>query len=344
MGLHRRRPRPMQPPVPDITIVLNGRLKQVYRPGDQVKGQVLVRPVQCMKPDNILVELLGRSTVNFVTNTQHGPHIWVDKAPLLRVSDEVTAKVLSTPLEPGHTYNFPFKFRFPTTTHNNRDSYKKPNDQRWLTEAHALPPTFWDSAWSCDNRFQSNGANFARIDYGLKVTLSCPGTGVVKGKELLNVTASMPILFAASDLPTSTPAMFLRHPTGFSIRMSALSKNTFRINRHTNIRGASSSRSTQIELLIEMPDVVKAGSDFKFMVSSKILHKSSHLTHMPTIEITGLNLLLRSHTLWRASPLDNRYEVPRCHLAITDRLDAPNSMSFTETTKANSSRKIRRNR
>ncbi|KAH6625238.1 hypothetical protein C7974DRAFT_272701, partial [Boeremia exigua] len=136
----------------------------VYRSGDSIEGNVILIPKQSMKPDSILVSLLGRSTVfaSVTINTTCGSstRIWIDKAPILELTKESLAGSKGESLEPGESYSFPFTFCIPVSTSAIRDSYRKSDDQRWTTEPHVLPPTFWESMSA------SSGGNFARIDYG----------------------------------------------------------------------------------------------------------------------------------------------------------------------------------
>ncbi|KAJ8115882.1 hypothetical protein OPT61_g2572 [Boeremia exigua] len=295
----RRRTTPVQPPVPAFDIRLDGQPNQIYTPGDPIQGHVLLTPVQKMDTGSITVSLLGRSTVSFyvyVTLTTGGYAITaIDKAPLLDLTKEVVKNSELVCLEPGHTYEFPFSFSFPVKTPNSRDGYRDTDDDRWTSRPHVLLPTFWAPIRASAFTKKTFSYNFSRIDYGIKATLVCPETGIVQDKKLRNLTASTPVLFTSNNpkTPTPQPKTLSKQTKNFKIRyLDSVNEEQYvaGTSRRLLTRFSSSAQKLPFEVSIEMPEVVKAGSDLRFRSSSV---QSSQATYRPTMQIECRNCLWR---------------------------------------------------
>ncbi|KAF2822245.1 hypothetical protein CC86DRAFT_301149, partial [Ophiobolus disseminans] len=144
-------------------------LGSVARPPKSVLPHVSFTPVAFIAPRALEVSLFGHSLIWHRTSHKNGNsteyHHWQDNALLFEVAKNVLpAEEMNTPtLEVGHTYTFPFHFRFPARTSNTRlGRYKEDGDELWTVTPHELPPSFLNhSRYSTDD-----SPNYHKVEYG----------------------------------------------------------------------------------------------------------------------------------------------------------------------------------
>jgi hypothetical protein len=339
-----------QPPLPDLTIHLDDAEHRVYKPDDVVRGQVVLKPFAFIEPEALEVSLFGQSLIwyrasttsrNFddsiTTSTYY--HHWRDNAPLFEdFQDVLHAGTTSSKeeekgkseatwrFEAGQTYTFPFQFTFPTQTSNARyGQYKNDLDKKYDIGPHNLPPTFLLTS-SYNLKDSGTDANFAKIEYGIRARLVCPGVGIVQGKTLADLTTTSTILFQPTcHIPPFGPHTVLRrYPKSFTLQSSILSgKPASQIGFRQSIRDRYSSSTPKLffEVALEIPEQFTSGSEFRFRTSLTTLSKTSNAVHIPpSVTLTVLEASLLDFTFYRAlydsdasSPEDgkhwsNRYE------------------------------------
>ena len=208
-------------------------------------------------------------------------------------------------LQPGQTYTFPFSFRFPAASGNNRHNlYENDGDERWTIQPHILPPSFLiNYSFGSDTE-----PNFAKIEYGVKAKLICPGVGVVHGKMMADLISSAPILFQPlnphlQEMMTG-PLSVIRHPKTFSYSSSALTgQDPKQISFRQNLRDRFSSSTPKLdfEAALEIPDLLASGAEFCFRASFTAMAKSDGVTRIPPVVFKVLKLELLDFTFARAS-------------------------------------------
>jgi hypothetical protein len=300
-----------QPPLPNLEIILDS--DQTYRPDDIVKGHIALTPLLPISPHALNVALFGQSLIwhrvdvsssDSASNYYH----WRDNAPFFEVAEDVLhadhdVKREKGPLDllPGQTYQFRFEFRLPRGTANSRHGqYKNDADAKFNIGPHDLPPTFLHT----DRNGKGTDANYAKIEYGVRATLVCPGVSVVQGKNLADFTITEPIDFLPTCIPSPPgPLSVLRTPKTFVLQSSSLTgQDPSQIGFRQSIRDrfSSSTPSLSFEAAVEMPDHLTSGKKFRFRASFNVLSKSENVIHIPPITFRVLKLDLLDFTIYRA--------------------------------------------
>lgn len=307
-----------QPPLPDIGIHLSNPADKVYRPDDIVNGWVTFTPTVPIAPRAIVASLWGHAqiwhrTSHTNSNNSSDYHHWRDNAPLFEVQTNILQTSDSKPstLEVGRTYTYPFQFRFPIGTANNRGGqYQNDADARWTVGPHQLPPTFWSSS----NHSIEGAPNWAKVEYGVRVRLACPGVGVAQGHNLVDFVVNAPVLFAPLNRSAHTsqaPPSLISYTKSCSLRTSALARpSSSSVGFRQSMRDHFSSKTPRLDFdsVLHVPDVMTSGCEFSFGAAVKILDKSDTVSHIPPIHFTILRLELQDFTSIRA---------PRDHEAST---------------------------
>ena len=84
---------------------------------------------------------------------------------------------------------------------------------------HDLPPTFLHTG----NYNGGNDTNYAKVEYGVRATLLCPGVGIMQGKNLTDLTVTAPLEFLPECIaPPPGPLSMLRYPKSFTLQSSTL--------------------------------------------------------------------------------------------------------------------------
>ncbi|KAF1945986.1 hypothetical protein EJ02DRAFT_451091 [Clathrospora elynae] len=310
-----------QPPLPNLAIHLHNPTDKVFRPDDVVTGHIELTPVTSITPEAILVSLFGQSLIWHRTssndmNNHTTYHHWRDNAPLFEVTEELVRSrdtKLRT-LEPGRRYTFPFSFRFPRGTGNTRaGQYKQDSDERFTIYPHDLPPSFFHKGKFTDG----TEPDWARIEYGVRVKLVCPGVGVVQGKQLVDFGATLPILFqplnAHLQRQLSGPLTVVLHPKTFTLQSSTLTgqpPSQIGFRRSIHDRFSSATPKLDFEAALEIPDILSSGSEFRFRAFFTVASKTANVVHIPAITFTILKLDLLDFTFYRA-PRDREANTSR---------------------------------
>ncbi|KAJ4376226.1 hypothetical protein N0V83_001509 [Neocucurbitaria cava] len=320
-----------QPPLPDLAIHLSAPAQKVFQPDDIVTGHISFTSVVPIIPRVLEVSLFGQSLVWHRTshsnsNNTTDYHHWRDKAPLFEVATNVLSSsnlsgkkegALSCAYEPGQTYTFPFSFRFPAGTGNTRfGQYKNEADERWTVTPHDLPPTFLHT----DKNGGTDNPNYAKIEYGVRVRLACPGVGVVQGKNMVDLTATAPLLFQPQNQSRiqqiveghSPTGGLIRHAKDFTFQSSLLSRPTTgqaassattTLSFRQSLRDRFSSHTPKLTFstALHLPSHLTCGSEFRFRATFTVLSRSPTATHMPSpIVFRVLKLELLDFTFVRA--------------------------------------------
>lgn len=305
-----------QRPLPNILIDLSTPPDKVYRPADIVNGNITLAPNVPLAPDAIEVSLFGKSlvwyrTATVINNVAHHWH-WRDNGPLF----EITSNVLPNPhtaaplLASGKTYTYPFQFRFPASGSNSRSGqYKNDHDTRWTVDHHMLPPSFLHI--SRRTVVAGEDANYAKIEYGVRARLKCPGIGVAKGQNIHDLEVTAPVLFVHQNSRANVsqdPPIAIRHSKPFSMRSSALmgqASSSIGFCQHVRDRLSSSTPKLDFEISLEIPKTLASGSELCLRVFFNVLSTTESASHLPTIQFTILKLDLQELTVVRA-PLDKK--------------------------------------
>ncbi|KAF1849372.1 uncharacterized protein K460DRAFT_365256 [Cucurbitaria berberidis CBS 394.84] len=315
MGLFKSSPKLAQPPLPNLAIHLYNPTDKVFKPDDVVTGHISLAPIIPITPYALEVSLFGQSLIWLRTshrknsNSMMDYYHWRDNAPLFEVSENVLPSPSKkeesmTVYQPGQTYTFPFHFRFPAGTRNSRlGQYKQDSDERWTVTPHDLPPTFLHT----DKLGDATEPDYAKIEYGVRVKLICPGIGVVQGQNLIDLTTTAPVLFQPMNRNPQHildgPISVLRYPKTFTFQSSILtgqqpSQIGFRQAMHD--RFSSTTPKVDFEAALDMPDVLASGSEFRFRASFHVLSKTDSVSHIPPIQFRVLKLDLLDFTFVRA--------------------------------------------
>jgi hypothetical protein len=306
MGLFSSSKIPL-PPIPHFDIVLHNQ-KKTYRPGDIVRGHIALTPIIPISPYALNVSLFGQSLIwhRVDVSSSDKPsdyHHWRDNAPLFEVADDVLHAKDKGPsdLLPRQTYQFPFEFRLPKGTGNARfGQYKNDADVKFSIGPHDLPPTFLHA----DKYGKGTDADYAKVEYGVRATLLCPGVGIVQGKNLADLTVTASIDFLPSYIaPSPGPLSVLRYPKNFTLQSSILTgQDPSQIGFRQSLRDrfSSSTPTMSFEAALEMPDQLTSGNEFRFRASFNVLKKSENVLRIPAITFRVLKLDLRDFTFYRA--------------------------------------------
>jgi hypothetical protein len=302
-----------QPPLPTLQILLTDR--KVHRPDDIVTGFIALTPLLPISPHAINVSLFGQSQIwhridvsssDSASDYRH----WRDNAPLFEVSENVLlqtnvddkkGKGETELLLPGQTYQFPFSFRFPSGTGNARwRQYKNAADQKFSIGPHDLPPSFLHTG----KYGNGTDANYAKIEYGVRATLVCPGVGVVQGKSLVDDVVTEPLEFLPTSLEAENgPLSVLRYPRVFTLHSSTLTgQDPGQIGWRQSMRDRFSSATPALsfEVALEVSDHLASGAEFRFRASFTVLSKSENVIHIPDVTFRVLKLDLLDFTIYRA--------------------------------------------
>jgi hypothetical protein len=309
MGLFSS-PKPPQPLLPAFAIQILAAVDKVFRPDDIVTGHIIFVPVTPITPHGIEVSLFGQTLIWYRTSHSTGHnsteyHHWRDCAPLF----EVTTNVLpvqdskAPPLEVGKTYTFPFSFRFPAGTGNSRiGQYQNDHDVRWTTGPHPLPPSFLNP----DSHKGGEDADYAKVEYGVRARLLCPGVGVMQGSTFQDLVVTAPVLFVPLNPRPYTlgdSMSVLKYPKSFAVQTSALTgqaPSSIGFRQSILDRISSSTPRLAFETALEIPDFLTSGSEFRFRASFNVVSKTDNVTHIPAISFKVLKLELKEITCVRA--------------------------------------------
>ncbi|KAF2005595.1 hypothetical protein P154DRAFT_402778, partial [Amniculicola lignicola CBS 123094] len=152
MGFFSRKPPEPQGPVPKIQMHIHSIKDAVFKPNDIISGHITIITPFPITPQAIEVSLWGLSETWIRTSHHHRGagdttktdyHHYRDHAPLFTVTVNVFADSATKSLQPGEPYSFPFTFRMPEGTSNNRsECYKDPIRVPFTVTPHHLPPSF----------------------------------------------------------------------------------------------------------------------------------------------------------------------------------------------------------
>lgn len=302
-----------KPALPKISIRLSTPSEKVFKPDDVVSGYVAFAPTVPIVPHAIEVSLFGQSLVWLRTGANAGKgsttdyHHWRDNAPLFEVTTNVLPAFDSKAptLQPGEKYTYPFQFQFPAGTGNSRfGQYNKDEDMRWTVGPHLLPPSFLHTGTHGTN--MGEDADFAKIEYGIRARLICPGIGIARGQNLHDLVVTAPVLFVPLDpKPDASegPLSVLRDSKTFKVQSSALTgqaTSSIGFRQSMRDRFSSSTPKLEFEVAVEIPDLITSGSEFHFRVSFNVLSISDNVAYIPHIRFAILKLELQDLTAVRA--------------------------------------------
>jgi len=96
------------------------------------------------------------------------------------------------------------------------------NGQAFTTGPHILPPSFLITTRKDGS---DDVPNYAKIEYGVRATLICPGVGVVQDKTIQNLQMTAPVLFVQPVNMRTMNGEFamLQYPKPFTLQTSTLS-------------------------------------------------------------------------------------------------------------------------
>jgi hypothetical protein len=297
-----------QPSLPDIAIHLYSPTDKIFRPDELVSGHVNFTPTVPIAPRAIEVSLFGQSLIWHRTSSSSNDstdyYHWRDNAPLFEISTNVlpAGEPHAPALSVGETYIYPFNFRFPARTGNTRfGQYKEDTDELWTVRPHDLPPTFL----SAGKHNKDDGPNYAKVEYGVRARLVCHGTGVVQGKSIVDLVATVPVFFAPFKSLTCNldPIGAQRHTQPFMLQTSALTGQTssaIGFRQSVRDRFSSSTPKVDFELAVEIPETLTSGTEFRFRTSFNVITKSDNVSHIPAVHFTILKLALKDITFVRA--------------------------------------------
>jgi hypothetical protein len=147
---------------------------------------------------------------------------------------------------------------------------------------------------------------YAKIEYGIRARLVCPGVGVAKGQDLQDLVVTVPLLFVPfnSHLNAAHDSLsVLRFRNTFSAQTSLLAgqpPSSIGFRQSMRDRFSSSTPKLDFEVSLEMPDLLTSGSELWFRASFNVLSKTGNVTHIPAIQFTVLKLDLQDFTAVRA--------------------------------------------
>jgi hypothetical protein len=300
----------LQPPLPDISIHLTSPSEKIFRPDDAVTGYVSFAPTVPIAPHAIEVSLFGQSLVWYRIITRNTPDTvscthFRDNAPMFEVTTNILPAFEAMPptLQPGEIFTYPFQFQFPAGTgHTRFVQYKKDEESEWTVRPHLLPPSFLCTG----KRGAGDHANFAKIEYGIRLRLVCSGVGIAIKKNLHDLVITAPVLFVPLDpIPDAFAVRLsnIKHRKTFTLQTPALMEQTNpAIGFHQNMRDRFSfgTPKLEFEVAVDMPDLMIAGSDFRFRISFDVLSKSDNVAFIPPIHFAVLELELQDLTAIRA--------------------------------------------
>jgi hypothetical protein len=303
-----------QPPLPKIAIDLYCSNDKVFRPDELVSGRVTFTPVAPIAPRALEVSLFGESLVWYRTSTSSGDstdyHHWRDNAPLFEIATDViqTSDSKALILQPGETYIYPFNFRFPAGTNRSRAcQYKNNADELWTVAPHDLPPSFLIAS-----KYGRNGEepSYAKIEYGVRVRLRCPGIGIVQGPNVKDLAVTAPVRFAPLNHNPPPYAYGLEAPVGMPDRTQGYTLQTSvlagqaasSIGFRQSMRDRFSSQTPTLGFgtTVDIPPFLTCGAEFPIRTSFRVLSKSGNVAHIPGIRFTILALQLKDITNVRA--------------------------------------------
>jgi hypothetical protein len=283
---------------------------KVYRPNDLVTGHVSFVPVVPIVPQAIEVTLFGQSRIWHRTKSSNANnnadyYHWRDNAPLFQVSTNVfpQSNQNGAPCEPRQRYSYAFSFRFPAATGNSRvGQYKAGNGQAFTTGTHTLPPSFLITTRKDGS---DDSPNYAKIEYGVRATLICPGVGTVQGKTIQNLQMTVPVLFVQPVNMRTMNGEFnmLQYRKTFNLQTSTLSgqnPNSSGFRQIMRDRFSSSTPKVEFESILEMPELLASGYEFRFRAFFKMPSKTENVSYIPSIRFTILKLDLLEFTFVRA--------------------------------------------
>jgi hypothetical protein len=110
-------------------------------------------------------------------------------------------------------------------------------------------------------------AEFAKIEYGIRVRLIFQGFGVAKGQSLHDLVVTAPVLFLP---PNSNPDIFegrlrvMKHPETLTLQTSALTeqtKSSTGFRQSMRDRFSSGIPTLEFEIAVQMPELMIAAQN-----------------------------------------------------------------------------------
>jgi hypothetical protein len=298
MGLFSSNKKP-SPALPILAVQLANPEDKVFKPNDTIQGHVTLSTPTPILPQAIEVSLWGHSSVWLRTSSGTGSDTtyshYRDNVPLF----EVTFNIFTQPqqLQPGQSYSFPFQFRVPEGTSSHRiGGYKDDMDARWTVQPHHLPPTF-----ACSS--QPDWPDNASVNYGVTARLICPGIGVGKHQEE-PLSATSPVLFQPLNPNLNAPYSVIRYPKPFTLTSSSLTgrdPSSIGFRQKLSDRFSSETPKLDFELVVELPDLLVSGAEFRFRSTFNVLNKAQNVVQIPAITFKVLKLELIDFTFVRAA-------------------------------------------
>lgn len=285
-----------QPPPPNLAIHLSSPIGKVFGPDDVISGHVALTPITPITPEAIEVSLLGQSLIRYRVShkSQNNTTSYTryrDNAALFEATENVLSgksekneQLLST-FESGQTYWFPFSFQFPAGTEHTRfGQYKQDVDDWWVFTPHDLPPTFLHTG----NGGDGGDADYAKVEYRVRVKLICPGVGDVQWGERKDLMATVPLLFQplnpSLEQTTSRPLSVPYNVKRLTFQSSILTgqpASELRFRQRLRDRFSLTTPKKDLEAAVEMPDMLSRRSEFRFFTSFKVLGRTASVTHIP---------------------------------------------------------------
>lgn len=309
MGLFDTPEAPQQA-LPIMEIHITSPPNKVFKPYDVVEGYIALVPAFPIAPQALEVSLFGRTQISHRTyRRQHQSIIyyyhWRDNAPLFEITTNVLQTSASGPttLDVGQTYKYPFQSRLPMRTDNSRKGqYKQDDDSRWTIGPHQLPPSLrHDKAEGFDGH-----AGHAQIEYGVRARLVCPGVGQYQGDKLKDMETTVPVFFVppTHDVPLSDDApSTLPYPRPYMLQNAVLSgQSPSSIGFRQSMRDRLSHGTPKLifGLVVELPDTMISGQDFRFRTIFSVRSKTDNVTYIPPVTFSVQELELQEITHIRA--------------------------------------------
>lgn len=309
MGFFKSSPKEPPQPLPSLALHLGNHQDHIFKPNDTISGHIALNTPVPITPQAIEVSLWGNSKVwirrshsrsNSTTGSSSTDyHHYRDNAPLFTVTFNLLPEQRT--LLTDQTYNFPFNFRVPQGTGFDRsDCYQNPQDDRWTTKPHDLPPTFFYGSRPDWPEMPDN----AEISYGVTARLVCPGIGIGNG-QIDPLAATAPIIFQPFNPHANPqgPLSVVRYTKPFTVQSSSLTgqdPSSIGFRKRMHDRFSSSTPKLDFEVGIEIPDLLTSGAEFKFRTTFGVVDKDDKVTHIPPIHFRIQKVELLDFTFFRA--------------------------------------------
>jgi hypothetical protein len=291
---------PSSVPHPSLELHLEHLKDTVIKPGDTVSGHVQLSTTTTINPIAVEVAFWGQSQTwirkesSSSTSSFTDYYHYRDLAPLFTVTRNVLPQSKEAAHIPGQAYTMPFTFAMPTGTALNRaHCYQHPEDGVWTVSPHALPPTMFHHG-----RWGPESPNNCSISYGVTARLICPEFAIDE------VVCTLPVLFAPLN-----PYAHIQNPNRIrNSKTFILSSSTLAgqavssVGFRQSLKNKFSSDAPKLdfELAVELPDLLRSGSEFSFRTTFVALSKTENMTRIPEMTFRVLKLELLDFTHFRA--------------------------------------------